>query len=194
MTVMRIVCALICLPAGLCSAGPKAGPGLVFEDLAGVAHRPLDPGEKAGAVLFFYWHDCPICNGYVPEINRICANHTNFAFYIVQVDLDLAPAAAKQHARDYELRAPVLLDPQHRLVKLAKATVTPEAVVVGREGQTLYRGRIDDLYAALGKRRSAATKHDLNEALDAIARGGIVKAKETKAIGCIIQPRGLRSP
>jgi peroxiredoxin len=187
MMVMRIVLAVLCLVAELCAAGPNAAGELMFKDLDGREHHPLDPGEKAGSVLFFYWHDCPICNGYAPEINRICASRTNFTFYIVQVDPDLTPEAAKKHARDYDLRAPVLLDPQHRLVGLAKATVTPEAVVVGRDGQVRYRGRIDDLYPALGKRRAAATQHDLCAALDAVTAGKPVKKKETKALGCLIE-------
>jgi hypothetical protein len=81
----------------------------------------------------------------------------------------------------------VLLDHQRRLVKMAKAKVTPEAVVWGRKGQLLYRGRIYDLYAELGKKRSAPTHHDLREALDAITSGRKVLQKETEPIGCLIQ-------
>ena len=73
-----------------------------------------------------------------------------------------------------------MLDPQHRLVKLAKATVTPEAVVFGKNGEVLYRGRIDDQYAALGKKRAAATRHDLFDALDAITAGKPVKGRKPK--------------
>jgi hypothetical protein len=185
--IMRIICAILCLAAGLCLAGSGESSGLVFNDLDGVARHPLEPAEKVASVVIFYGHDCPISNSYAPEINRICASHTNFAFYIVQVATDLTPAAARDHARQYDLRPPVLLDPQHRLVNLLKATVTPEAVVLGKNGEALYRGRIDDRYVELEKHRSAATKHDLRDALDAIAAGQPVKQKETKAIGCLIQ-------
>ena len=183
---MRSVCAILCLAAGLCVAAPGRFSELVFDDLDKIPRHPLDPADKVASVLFFFWQDCPISNSYAPEINRICAGHTNFAFFIVQIDPELTPAAAKEHARKYDLRPPVLLDPKHQLVKLAKATVTPEAVVLGKTGQVLYRGRIDDLHAALGKKRAAATAHDLLEALDAIATGKPVKKSETKAIGCLI--------
>ncbi len=184
---MRFLCTIFCLAAGLCLAAPVQSSELVCKDLAGIARHPLNPADRSGSVLFFYWQDCPISNGYAPEINRICASHTNFAFYIVQIDPELTPAAAKEHARKYDLRAPVLLDPQHRLVKLAKATVTPEAVVLGKHGEVLYRGRIDDLYPVFGKKRAVATEHDLRDALDAITAGRPVKKSETKAIGCLIQ-------
>jgi len=178
---------MLYLIAGLCHAGQERLPDLLFHDLNGVPRHPLQPQEKLATVLFFYWHDCPICNSYAPEISRISDSYTNFALYIIQVDPDLTAEAAKQHATDYQLRASVLLDPQHRLVKLARAKVTPQAVVIGRKGEVLYTGRIDDLYSALGKKRAMATKYDLREALDAINAGKSVKKKETTVIGCMIQ-------
>ena len=184
---MRYYCAILCFAARLCLTASGSGQELVYKDLSDVPHRPLDAAGKDGSVLIFYWQDCPVSNGYAPELNRIAAGHTNFAFYIVQVDANLTPAAAKEHARQFSLKMPVLLDPDHRLVKLTKATATPEAVVVGKAGQILYRGRIDDNYAALGKKRAAARQRDLSDALDAIAAGQTVKQKETAVIGCVIE-------
>ena len=155
-------------------------------DINGKLQRPFE--AETGSVLIFYWHDCPICNSYAPEINRICAAHTNFSFYIVQVDPDLTPAAGQKHARDFALRPDVLLDGKHRLVKLAGATTTPEAVVFGKHKEMLYRGRIDNLYSSLSQRRAEATEHDLREALDAITSGKPVKAQQP-ATGCAIQER-----
>src|SRR5580658_8992467 len=119
--------ALVCCLLWLCGgAALRAGAGPEeYADLSGIIHHPLEAGANTGSVLIFYWHDCPICNSYAPEINRLSAHYTNFAFYIVQVDPDLTPAAAKNHARQYELRPPVLLDARHNLVRLAKATVAP---------------------------------------------------------------------
>ncbi|HEX4343334.1 MAG TPA: hypothetical protein VH255_08080, partial [Verrucomicrobiae bacterium] len=170
-----------------CMAGTDESAPLVLNDLDGVARRPLEPAEKLASVVIFYGHDCPISNGYAPEINRIATSHTNFAFYIVQADADLTLAAAKAHAKEYDLRAPVLLDAQHRLVRLLKPTVTPEVFVLGKNHEVLYHGRIDDLYAEIEKKRGTVTQHDLRDALEAIAAGQPVKQKETKAIGCMIQ-------
>ena len=177
---------MLLFAAGLCSAGPSRLADIVFNDLDGVAHHPLGPDKKLASVLLFFWHDCPVSNSYAPEMNRIYGSYTNFAFYIVQVDPDLTPAAAREHAREYDLKAPVLLDPHHRLVKLAGATVTPQAVVMGKNGEVLYSGRIDDLYTALGKKRATATQHDLREALDAITARKPLKKRTTTAIGCFI--------
>jgi hypothetical protein len=184
---MRFLCAILCFAASVCLAAAAPLPDVVFRDLADVPRHPLKPAEKGASVLVFFWQDCPVSNGYVPELNRIAASHTNCAFYIVQVDPELTPVAARNHAKQYHLSMPVLLDPKHQLVKLARATVTPEAVVFGKNGDVLYRGRIDDGYAAFGKKRASVRQHDLIDALDAIATGQPVKYKETKAIGCLIQ-------
>ncbi len=185
---MRSFIIFLCLAAGgFCLTSTGSENELVMNDLNGVARRPLNPADKQASVLVFFWQDCPISNGYVPELNRIAAGRTNFAFYIVQVDPQLLPDAARQHSRQFDLHLPVLLDPQHRLVRLAGAEVTPEAVVFGKGGKILYHGRIDDNYASLGKKRAAARRHDLIEALDDIAAGRDVREKQTKAIGCTIQ-------
>jgi peroxiredoxin len=174
------------LLAALASAAPVAPPDPTVKDIDGIAHHPLAPKEKMGSVLIFYLQDCPICNSYAPEINRIAETFTNFAFYIVQVDPDLKLEAAKQHARQYALHPTVLLDPGHELVKQAGATVTPETVVIGKDGGMVYRGRIDNLYIEPGKKRSLATSHDLRDALETIQTGHRVKQKRTKAVGCVI--------
>ena len=184
---MRIFCTMLCLAAGLCLAGSDGSSGLALNDLDGHARHPLEPSGKLAVVLIFYGHDCPISNSYAPEINRISGSHTNFAFYIVQVDPDLTVTAAKQHAKDFDLHPPVLIDRQHQLVKQLQPRVTPEVFVLGKDGATLYRGRIDDRNAEIEKHRGAATQHDLIDALDAIADGQPVRQKETKAIGCVIQ-------
>jgi hypothetical protein len=176
---------LLFFAAALGSAAPATSDDPVVRDINSVVHHPLVAGEKMGSVLIFYLHDCPICNGYAPEMNRIAATFTNFAFYIVQVDPDLKVEAAKQHARQYALRPAVLLDPGHDLVRRAGATVTPEAVVIGKEG-IVYRGRIDNLYAEPGKKRASATRHDLRDALETIQTGHPLKQRETKAVGCVI--------
>jgi mono/diheme cytochrome c family protein len=181
--VLALISAILLL--GSCFALRAADAPAEFTDVSGVAHHPFDIGAKAGSVLIFYWHDCPICNSYAPEINRIAAEYTNFSFYIVQVDPDLTPEAARHHAQQYGLRAPVLLDARHLLVQRAKVSVAPEAVVFGKGETILYCGRIDNLYADLNQRRTEATEHNLRAALDAIAAGQPVKS-QPKPVGCMI--------
>ena len=155
----------------------------------GSLKKPLEatPGSK-GAVLIFYLHDCPICNAYAPEIERIRIEYEpkGFSFYIVQTDAALNAAAAQKHAKEYGFKCPVLLDGANRLAEKCRATVTPSAAVVGPGEKVLYLGRIDDLYADYGKRRTEATTRDLRLALDAIAAGKPAPPAAGAAVGCFI--------
>ena len=78
------------------------------------------------------------------------------------------------------------LDPRHQLVAATGVTTTPEVAVVTADGRIVYRGRIDDLYADLGKKRRAPGRRDLREALSAVLAGRPVKVPRTEAVGCSI--------
>ena len=161
---------------------------IVVKDLAGATVPPLaDSGQKA-TVFFFVMHECPVANGYAPEIIRITSEYATKGVrcFVVYVEGDLTPEKARQHARDYGYKSGALLDPQHLLVKAAGATISPEVAVFSTSGEVLYRGRIDDRVADFGKRRVEPTRRDLRLALDAILAGKPVQARLAKAIGCYI--------
>ena len=136
----------------------------------------------------FYLHDCPICNSYAPEIERIRADFHDkgFAFYVVQTDAALTLDAAKKHATDFKIACPVLLDGTNELSRKCGATMTPEVAIVDAAQRVLYLGRIDDLYADFGKRRTEASVHDLRAALNAVLSGKPVPRAAGATVGCFI--------
>lgn len=146
-----------------------------------------DPQTVATALVFIL-PDCPICNAYVPELNRL---HAAFAsrganLVLMHVDPDVTAERARSHASEYQLAMPIALDPLHHWVAKAGATMAPEAAVFSPRGELLYRGRIDDQYAGLGKRRAKVTSHDLAAALEAILASQPVPQPRTEAVGCLI--------
>jgi hypothetical protein len=136
----------------------------------------------------FLLPDCPIANSYAPEIAAIrqAFEPAGVRFFLVHVQPDLAPDAARAHAAAYGHRGPVLIDRDHALVRATGVTVTPEAAVLARDGALFYRGRIDDLYADVGKKRHAATTHELRDALAAVVAGQPAPVARTQARGCFI--------
>ena len=167
---------------------------LPIADIDGVPRSPLNPEGKA-SVLFFITTDCPISNSYAPEIQRICVEYgaKKVSCHLVYVDPDLTAADVKKHLIEFHYSGlPAILDATHKLVTAAGATVTPETAVIGRSGKVLYRGRIDNVYAALGKRRPEATEKDLRKALDEVLAGRPVSTPATKPIGCYLPPVGVK--
>ena len=179
---------LIGLGAALCRPAAAA---VSLPDLRGVVRAVPAPQARA-TVLFFIAHDCPIANGYAPEIQRIAARYAprGVACLLVYVEPDLTAAGARKHCAAYGYRVPALRDLRHALVRMTGATVTPEAVVLAPDGHALYRGRIDDKYVSLGQPRYRVSRHDLRDALDAIVQHRPVPHPATTALGCFIPPLG----
>jgi hypothetical protein len=113
------------------------------------------------------------------------------AFWLVYPDPAETPEAIRRHQREFGLVFHALRDPQHELVRVTQATVTPEAAVfvAGPSGpRMVYRGRIDDRYVDFGRARPSPTTRDLRAVLEALASGTTPAPRTTTAIGCFIPP------
>jgi hypothetical protein len=156
-------------------------------DIDGVERAFVDDDSKA-TVIVFTLHDCPIANAYVPTLNTLLEEYEpqGVRMLLVHVDPKLTNAAARKHAEEYQIKAPIVIDREHAWVARAGATKSPEAAVFSPSGDLLYLGRIDDRYAGLGRRRMHLSSHDLRDALDAIVAGRTVSNAKTEVIGCPI--------
>lgn len=163
-------------------------------DITGEIHRPFGDPLIRAVVLVFVVPDCPIANSYAPELNRLSADYgpQGVRLFVVQVDPDLTVERAQEHARDYQLQAPIVLDLKHDWARQTGVTMTPEVAVLSPTGELLYRGRIDDRYVKLGQRRAHVTSHDLREALDAILERHPVPTGRTAAVGCPLPNLGIK--
>jgi thiol-disulfide isomerase/thioredoxin len=160
-------------------------------DVDGTVRDPFAPAGAANVILFVA-SDCPISNGYAPELQRICRDYRTkgvvCSLVYEDVSIDAAHVRAHREAYGYKDIAAVI-DGDGAIAKRAKATVTPQDVVVGPTGIVKYRGRIDNQFAALGKPRRVVTVHDVRDALDALLAGRAVAHPDTEAFGCFIPRR-----
>lgn len=173
---------LFCLPAH------AALPEFHLRDTTGVVHAPAEWAAHKAVVLYFVTTDCPVANGYVPEMNRI---HDAYAprgvlFLAVQADTSVAEPDVVRYAMDFHYSYPVVLDPQQVLVRFVGATTTPQAAVVSSDGKLRYLGRVDNRVEDFGKQRPRATVFDLRDALDAVLAAKPVPHPSTRSIGCAI--------
>jgi hypothetical protein len=159
---------------------------LDMRDLNGVS-RSIPAAGRRATVLLFLGVDCPISNAFAPELRRLRTAYQpkGVAFYRIYPEPGLTPGALRDHARAFSLPGPLLLDRDQRLLSAVGATVTPEAALLSPDGRLRYRGRIDDRFPALGRRR-APTRHDLAAALDAVLAGRAPAAGVSKPIGCAV--------
>jgi hypothetical protein len=142
-------------------------------------------------VLIFLRTDCPLANQAAPEIARVREQFDGrgVRVWLVYVDPAQTGDEIRRHQDEYQLRTPAIRDPNHHLVRLSQAQVTPSAAVFVHENggrRLVYRGRLDDRVAALGKVRPRATRFDLRDAVEAVLAGRAAALVSTRAIGCEI--------
>jgi peroxiredoxin len=182
----------VCLLLGCALAfGAGSLPQFSLADTSGRTHTPAEWRGKRAVVLFFLTTDCPLCNNYAPELNRIQQAYASrgVVFYAIQGDATIAAPEVRRHAREFGYLFPYLFDPEESLAGYTGATATPEAAVLTPEGELLYLGRIDNRLEDLGKQRVQVTEFTLRDTLDAILAGKAVPLARTKALGCAITRR-----
>ena len=188
---LRITLIFAAFVAAMAAGDPvRVDPATAVRDIHGAVQHPFLAAKGHAAVVFFVATDCPVANGYAPEIRRICEAYKEKAgCTLAYVDPTLTVATVAKHFADYRHGDyPAVIDTKHVLVKASGATVTPEVLVVLPGGAVGYRGRIDDKYFALGRSRQNPVERDLRDALDKVAAGQPITTARTKPVGCFITP------
>ncbi|MBS0266642.1 MAG: redoxin domain-containing protein [Planctomycetes bacterium] len=162
-------------------------------DTSGRIHSLRTEPGRTGLVCVFLGTECPIANGYIPELNRqysaLRDSQAGFAFFGVISDPHISRSEAAQHVEKFKIQFPLLFDASGLLAQALKPTHTPEAFVLDAAGNLAYRGRIDDLYANLGKKRTEASMHDLADAIAAVRQGRAPVPAHTAPVGCLFESR-----
>jgi thiol-disulfide isomerase/thioredoxin len=172
----------------VCSFLPaSARPPQSALDLDGKSVDPVKSSQGKVTVLIFVRTDCPISNRYAPLLQRLSDSLSGKAkFWLVYPDKKTTPNEIAAHLRQFHSSISALRDPDHSLVKLASATITPEAAVFDTQGRLLYHGRIDNWYEDAGRSRPAATTHELQNAVEAALSGKPATLASAPAVGCYI--------
>lgn len=146
------------------------------------------PAEKL-TVYVFLSENCPISQFYTLTLKEL---HREFSgedleFTGVFPNATSTPETVAEFKTRYELPFKLQPDPEQKLTKLLKATITPEVIVKNEAtGAIVYQGRIDDSYYRVGKRRAVAKEPDLKNALQELKNHQTVSKPATAAVGCYI--------
>ena len=180
--------ALLIIPVlFFCLLPLSAKPPQTAFDLNGKMVDPLKASQGKITVLIFVRTDCPISNRYAPLLLQLKETYSSMAsFWLVYPDKKTTASEISVHLKQFHYTFSVLRDPDHSLVKLAGATITPEAAVFDAQGRLLYHGRIDNLYEDPGHSRPSATSHELQAVLDAAVAGKPSPFAAAPAVGCYI--------
>jgi len=157
---------------------------LEFHDIAGQAYSWTTIASHKANVFLFLSCQCPVSNLYGPRLAELARRFTgkDVQFFGVYPDIQESLADIQRNAKEHGFPFPIVQDKEGVLVSQLKATYTPEAVVVNRQGQVCYRGRIDDNVVT-----TKVTSHDLQQAIEAVLADRPVPHPNLPSFGCIIR-------
>ena len=147
--------------------------------------------DDNGVIVYvFLYEDCVISQHYTLVLKEL---HAEFASEQLQFrgvfpnsrtdDRDMLIFRSQ-----YELPFEMVRDEDLSLTRRLGARVTPEVVVYDTRAEAvLYKGRIDDTYFRVGKKRRVTTSSELRDVLEAISNGIPITTENTEAIGCFIE-------
>ena len=161
--------------------------GVRVIDVEGRHHRiGVTAGTVQPAVLVFLDTACPVAKRYLPTLNELHAHAEarGVALYGVLSNPNITWQASADFVDDFGITFPVILDSAGDLALRLLPRVMSEAFVVSTADRVVYRGRIDDRFAAVGKLRTRIGSHDLRAVIGTMAEGGPSEPYATEAVGC----------
>lgn len=139
-------------------------------------------------VYFFLLDECRICQEMTPHINTIYDQYKDQISFIGYFpNFSSKPEQIDTFKSTYAIPFDLKTDYFKSKASKMGVTVLPEAVLYNTlEQRILYRGRINNLFYAPGKRRHHITAHDLKSAIERALNNSIDEPIITESIGCFI--------
>ncbi|GAA4210310.1 hypothetical protein GCM10022289_37480 [Pedobacter jeongneungensis] len=141
--------------------------------------------NKSCAFIFLS-PECPLSRNYIPELKQIQEKYKNCEIIGVFAGKSYTVQEIRTFLKDYKITFPAIYDGQKKLAKLLNAKVTPEVILLDKNGKRIYSGLIDDKIIELGQQKQVASKHFLTDAIEAIETERKVLIGSTMPIGCYI--------
>jgi len=158
--------------------------GKIYKSKALVAER--------GLLVVFTCNHCPYANAVWPRVVRLAHYATSLKINTVAINANInpdypddAPDKMKLKIKELGIDFPYLVDETQEVAKKFKAQCTPDIYLFNEKNELAYHGRIDDNW----KDESQVTREELKEALNNLAIGQPIDAKQIPSMGCSIKWR-----
>ncbi len=131
--------------------------------------------------------ECPLCKNYSTVLNKIQKEFgSDLNIYGIVPGKAYSTKDVNQYVKDYKISFPVYIDSFKELTTYIKGSVTPEVVLLNKEGDVIYRGAIDDWVTELGKKRLVVSNEYLRTAITQYLQNQPVSIKNVEPKGCLI--------
>jgi hypothetical protein len=148
-------------------------------------------GSK-GLLLFFTCNHCPYAKAVWPRLLDLARLFKPRGINAVAINPNIhpeypedAPEVMKKKTKEWGIDVPYLVDESQQVAREFKAQCTPDIYLFDASQTLVYHGRVDDNWQEPGK----VTRHELSEAMEAVASGRAVTVPQHPTIGCSIKWR-----
>ncbi len=172
--------------APVATAVNRAVPNLQFTDLEGRSYSLEELTRKGPVVLVFMGAKCPVALRYAVRLNEFYKTYApkGVQMFLVYPNYDDDLETVRANVREFGYKWSVVHDPDGIIARQLGATMTPQAVVIDKEGILRYRGAIDD-----NRYENRVRHHYLRDAVEAILKNEPVKVATSETFGCTIHFR-----
>ncbi|MBF0619978.1 MAG: thioredoxin family protein [Candidatus Omnitrophica bacterium] len=164
----------------------------VFElkDPDGRAYQSRALVGERGLLVFFTCNHCPYAQAVWPRVVRLAAYAQGMRVSAVAINPNInpgfpddAPEKMKDKIKELGIDFPYLADETQDVARAFRAQCTPDIYLFNKDRALVYHGRIDDNW----KDEDAVTREELKEALNNMAVGLPVPARQNPSMGCSIK-------
>lgn len=138
-------------------------------------------------VWVFLGCECPVAKLYARRVEELQDRYraSGVEWVGVMSNLQDTQEDIARFAKEVGLTIAMVKDEDQALARKWQVTRTAEVVMVDRQGELVYRGRIDDQYSP-GVTKSKVAREDLAIAIDTALRGESPQIAITEPVGCKI--------
>ncbi len=149
--------------------------------------------ENDSVTVYVFLHEsCLISQYYTLNLRELSNEFSNKNIQFIGLFPNTSSKLEKIKEFKEKYKIPFKLETDYDRIKTEQfgATLTPEVFVFNEtQNKVLYKGRIDDAYARVGKRKQVTTTSELKDALMAISNNLPIEVTETTSVGCYISMR-----
>lgn len=131
--------------------------------------------------------ECPLCKNYSTVLSSIQKEFkADLSVHGIVPGKAYSAKEISKYANDYKIPFPIYIDPQKEFTNYIKGTVTPEVILMNKQGEVIYRGAIDDWVSELGKKKLVVSNEYLKNAIKQYLKNEPVSIKTVEPKGCLI--------
>lgn len=167
-------------------------PDFELKDPAGKTYKGSELSGERGLLVAFTCNHCPYAMAVWPRLIRLAKYGKGMRVNTVAVNPNInpdfpddSPEKMKEKIKELGIDFPYLVDESQKVAEAFRAQCTPDIYLFNKDKQLVYHGRIDDNW----KDEEAVTREELKEAMNNMAAGRPLEAKQNPSMGCSIKWR-----